>query len=232
MIEEYVHFYSDKLRLEGVLTYNEDVKPFSAILLCNPHPNLGGDMDNNVIGSLAHISAQMGFASLRFNYRGVGNSESYQKDTAGKFLYWEASLSGENYMDAVHDTRAALHFLAEQNIGSRIYIAGYSFGALVGMRVGVESEMIAAFASISMPFGKYNLDFLAPCKKPKLIVYTQNDFATTEEDTLRCFSKILPPKQLELIQDSDHFYRMKEEMVSKKVCSFFQSIGKNEFEKE
>jgi len=146
---------------------------------------------------------------------------SYQKDTAEKFLYWEASLSGENYMDAVHDTRAALHFLAEQNIGSRIYIAGYSFGALVGMRVGVESEMIAAFASISMPFGKYNLDFLALCKKPKLIVYTQNDFATTEEDTLRCFSKILPPKQLELIQDSDHFYRMKEEMVSKKVCSFF-----------
>ena len=231
MIEEYVHFYSDKLRLEGVLTYNEDVKPVSAILLCNPHPNLGGDMDNNVIGSLAHISAQMEFASLRFNYRGVGNSESYQKDTAGKFLYWEASLSGENYMDAVHDTRAALHFLAKQNIGSRIYIAGYSFGALVGMRVGVESEMIAAFASISMPFGKYNLDFLAPCKKPKLIVYTRNDFATTEEDTLRCFSKILPPKQLELIQDSDHFYRMKEETVSKKVCSFFQSICKNEIEK-
>ena len=131
-------------------------------------------MDNNAIGSLAHISAQMGFASLRLrNYRGVGNSESYQKDTAEKFLYWEASLSGENYMDAVYDTRAALHFLAEQHIGSRIYIAGYSFGSLVGMRVGVESEMIAAFASISMPFGKYNLDFLAPCKKPKLIIYLE-----------------------------------------------------------
>ena len=137
-----------------------------------------------------------------------------------KFLYWEASLSGENYMDAVHDTRAALHFLAEQHIGSRIYIARLFIwrSCWYAGRCGKRNDSCVCLHFHA--FGKYNLDFLAPCKKPKLIVYTRNDFATTEEDTLRCFSKILPPKQLELIQDSDHFYRKKEETVSKR-CAFF-----------
>ena len=138
-----------------------------------------------------------------------------------KFLYWEASLSGENYMDAVHDTHEPPFIFSLSSISAAVFILpGYSFGALVGMRVGVESEMIAAFASISMPFGKYNLDFLAPCKNRNLLFTLEMIFATTEEDTLRCFSKILPPKQLELIQDSDHFYRKKEETVSKR-CAFF-----------
>ena len=55
MIEELVHFYADRLKLEGVRTYNEDTPPSPAILLCALHPNLGGDMDNNVITSLAHV---------------------------------------------------------------------------------------------------------------------------------------------------------------------------------
>src|SRR5574340_1300707 len=139
MIEEYVHFYSDKLRLEGVLTYNEDNPSSPAILLCAPHPNLGGDMDNNVITSIARVSANMGFASLRFNYRGVGNSESYEKDIAQKFNYWEESLNSRDYTDAITDTQAALNFLTSQfDLNDTIFIVGYSFGAIVGMRIGVE----------------------------------------------------------------------------------------------
>lgn len=222
MIEEQVHFYTDNLKLEGVLTYHEDTTPSSAILLCSPHPNLGGDMDNNVITNIARTSAGMGFVSLRFNYRGVGNSESYQKDTAQNFLYWESTMIGENYGDAVIDTETALHFLISQaGRQSNIFIAGYSFGAIVGMRVGVKNNSVKAFAAISTPFGKYNLDFLDHYNKPKLFIYTKNDFATTEEDTLMGFSKIPLPKILELIPESDHFYRQKEDVVSRKVGNFF-----------
>lgn len=232
MIEECVHFYADRLRLEGVLTYNEDATASPAILLCAPHPNLGGDMDNNVITGIMRMSADMGFTSLRFNYRGVGNSESHEKDIAQKFQYWEASLASENYMDAVTDTQAAIDFLASHiNVSGGVFIAGYSFGAIVGMRAGMESNKVAACASISTPFGRYNLDFLQRCKKEKLFVYSQNDFASTVEDTLRGFGKVSPPKILELIQGSDHFYRGQEDKVSRKVCDFFQRVYKNEIEK-
>jgi alpha/beta superfamily hydrolase len=222
MIEELVHFYADGLKLEGVLTYNEDPPASPSILLCAPHPNLGGDMDNNIILSLAQVSANMGFVSLRFNYRGVGNSESHEKDIAQRFQYWDTSLNGGDYTDAVTDTHAALDFLISQ-VGAHdeIFIAGYSFGAIVGMRVCVESKDVKAFASISTPFGRYNIDFLQQCKKSKLFIYSQNDFATTIGDTLRAFTAISPPKILELIENSDHFYRGQEEIVSQKVCSFF-----------
>ena len=85
MIEECVHFHSDGLKLEGILTYHEESQSSPTILLCAPHPNLGGDTDNNIITSLARVSADMGFASLRFNYRGVGNSASHIEDIAHRF---------------------------------------------------------------------------------------------------------------------------------------------------
>ena len=226
MIEECVHFYADKLKLEGVLTYNEDSASAPSILLCAPHPNFGGDMDNNVITSIARVSAEMGFTSLRFNYRGVGKSESHEKSIAQKFNYWEVSLNSGNYNDAFIDTHAALRFLVSQvGITNRIFIAGYSFGAIVGMKVGTESNSVKAFASISTPFGRYNLGFLQRCNKAKLFIYSQNDFATTVEETLKGFSMISPPKILELIKDSDHFYREQEDTVSKKVCNFFSNLG-------
>lgn len=222
-----MHFYADGLRLEGVLTYNEDAPSSPVILLCAPHPNLGGDMDNNVIISLARVSADMGFISLRFNYRGVGNSESHEKDIAQKFQYWDISLNGGNYTDAVTDAQAALDFLTSQvDTNNEIFIAGYSFGALVGMRVGAESSRVIAFASVSTPFGRHDLGYLVRCEKAKLFIYSQNDFATTVDDIIREFRKLAPPKTLELMENSDHFYRGQEDDVSQKVCSFFGTFQK------
>lgn len=227
MIEEFVHFYADGLKLEGVLTYNEDASSSPAILLCSPHPNLGGNMDNNVLMGLVRVSASMGFITLRFNYRGVGNSESHEKDIAQIFQYWDVSLHGGDYNDAVTDTRAALHFLVSQSDTTMIFIAGYSFGAVVGMRVGVEDKKVKAFASVSTPFGRYNMDFLHPCTKSKLFLYSQNDFATTPEDTEREFAMTSPPKTLEFIENSDHFYRGQEDIVSQKVCAFFDCFKRH-----
>ena len=223
--EEHVRFPSDNLSLEGILAYDENTMPSRAILLCPPHPTLGGDMENNIITSLAHVSANDGFLSLRFNYRGVGNSECGVKDIAEIFHYWEKTLSSENYADAVADVHSALNFLVKQSgRGAKIFIAGYSFGCIVGMRVATASDAVSAFASISMPFGKYNLSFLRECKKPKLFIYNQNDFATTVEDTLQGLEKIPLPITSELIENSDHFYRGKEDIVSSKVCHFFDGI--------
>ncbi|MBW7899122.1 MAG: hypothetical protein EX330_00365 [Candidatus Brocadia sp. BROELEC01] len=209
------------------MTYDEDSLSFPAILICAPHPNLGGDMDNNITTSIARVSADRGFTSLRFNYRGVGNSECHIKDIAQRFQYWDVSLNGGDYTDAVTDTHSALNFLISQ-IGKEhgIFVAGYSFGAFVGMRVGAESKYIKAFAGISIPFGRYPLNFLPECKKSKLCIYSQNDFSTTVKDTLKGFESLLPPKTLELMENSDHFYRGQEDLISQKICTFFTDQGK------
>lgn len=223
MIEELAHFYADGLKLEGILTYQDDMPAAPAILLCSPHPNLGGDMDNNVVTGLAKVSAEMGFMSLRFNYRGVGNSDCHEKDIAQKYQYWDASLSDGTYSDAVADTRAALAFLSAQtDARNGVFIAGYSFGAVMGSIVGGDTASVNSFASISMPFGVYSVNFLSGCNKPKLCIYSQKDFATTVDETIKGFAQIPSPKILELIEGSDHFYRDQETLIAQKVCSFFQ----------
>jgi alpha/beta superfamily hydrolase len=182
-------------------------------------------MDNNIIVNLARISTHRGFTSLRFNYRGVENSESHETDIAQKYQYWEESLHRRDYTDAVIDAQAALNFLTSQVNRDKIFIAGYSFGAVVGMKVSKENNHVGAFASISTPFGQYNLDFLQRCKKAKLFLYSENDFAATTEETLKSFSKVSPPKILELVQNTDHFYRRHEEHVAQKVCNFFHDLN-------
>jgi alpha/beta superfamily hydrolase len=221
MIEELVHFNSDGLKLEGVLSYDENVHDPPMILLCPPHPHLGGDMENNVIMELGNVLAENGFATLRFNYRGVGSSESKLGNIAEVYEYWEEILNNDDCSDAIVDATAAINYL-ESAVGTRkIFITGYSFGAIVAMMLSVENANIRAFASISVPFGRFDTSFLSDCKKPKLFICSDNDFATTLEEVEKGMLSISEPKILDIMKDCDHFYIDKELEIANKILKFF-----------
>ena len=77
MQEIKISFYNQNLQLEGFLALPESPggRPYPAVLLCHPHPLYGGNMDNTVIVAVSRTLVGRGIASLRFNFRGVGNSE-------------------------------------------------------------------------------------------------------------------------------------------------------------
>ena len=221
MIEELVHFNSDGLKLEGVLSYDENVHDPPMILLCPPHPHLGGDMENNVIMELGNVLAENGFATLRFNYRGVGSSESKLGNIAEVYEYWEEILNNDDCSDAIVDATSAINYL-ESTVGTRkIFITGYSFGAIVAMMLSAENANIRAFASISVPFGRFDTSFLSDCTKPKLFICSDNDFATTLEEVEKGMLSISEPKILDIMKDCDHFYIDKEGEIANKILKFF-----------
>ncbi len=221
MIEELVHFNSDGLKLEGVLSYDENVLNPPMVLLCPPHPHLGGDMDNNVITSLGSVLAENGFAMLRFNYRGVGNSESKLGNIAEIYEYWESILNNDDCSDAIVDATSAVKYL-ESTVGSKkMFIVGYSFGAIVAMMLSVENADIRAFASISTPFGRFDTSFLSDCKKPKLFICADNDFASSLEEVEKGMLNISEPKILDIMRECDHFYIDKELEIANKSLRFF-----------
>jgi hypothetical protein len=221
MIEEHVHFNSDGLKLEGVLSYDENVLDPPMILLCPPHPHLGGDMENNVITELGKVLAENGFATLRFNYRGVGCSESKLNNIAEVYEYWETILNNDDCSDAIVDAASAINYL-ESTVGTKkMFIAGYSFGAVVAMRLSVMNENIKAFAAISTPFGRFDTAFLSDCKKPKLFFCADNDFAASLEEVDKGMLNISEPKILDIMNDCDHFYIDKEIEIANKVLKFF-----------
>ena len=178
-------------------------------------------MENNVITALGNVLAEKGFAALRFNYRGVGNSESKLGNIAEEYKYWEDVLNNDNYTDALVDATSALDYL-ESTVGTNeIYVAGYSFGAIVAMRLSVKNANIRAFASISMPFGRFDTSFLSDCKKPKLFICADNDFAASIEEVEKGMLSISEPKILDVIESCDHFYIDREPEIANKVLEFF-----------
>ena len=86
-------------------------------LVCHPHPLHGGTMDNKVAQTLARAFVQLGYTSLRFNFRGVGASQGSWDEGRGE----------------IDDALAALH--AHRAPGQALVLAGFSFGGYVASHV-------------------------------------------------------------------------------------------------
>jgi alpha/beta superfamily hydrolase len=86
-------------------------------LVCHPHPQFGGTMDNKVVQTLARACVQLGWRSVRFNFRGIGGSEGHWDEGRGEVDDALSVLAA--YRGQAADP--ALPFL----------LAGFSFGAYV-----------------------------------------------------------------------------------------------------
>src|SRR6185295_11366056 len=112
-------------QLEGILRAPSSA--VAAAVVCHPHPRGGGTMNNNVVYRAAKALVAGGVTTLRFNFRGVGASTGSYAEGIGE----------------EEDVQAAVDFLREQAPGKEIWIAGFSFGARVGLRVGARSDDVA-----------------------------------------------------------------------------------------
>ena len=109
----------------------------------------------------------------------------------------------------------------QEKNSDKIFIAGYSFGAVVAMMLSIKSVNIRAFVLISTPFGRFDPTLLVGCIKPKLIVCADNDFASSIEAVENGMLNIPDPKRLEIFENCDHFYIDKEHIIANKVHEFF-----------
>lgn len=103
--------------LEGI-THHPDGTPRAIAVVAHPLPTMGGTMENKVVTTLAKTFAELGFAALRFNFRGVGASEGAFDDGNGE----------------VDDVLAVAHHARQEFGGLPLILAGFSFGAYVQAR--------------------------------------------------------------------------------------------------
>ncbi len=194
-------FPSGDLTLEGVLHTPGDA-PSAGAVVCHPHPQYGGDMDNNVVLAACTALTGRGYAALRFNVRGVGGSE------------------GEYEQDPGHadDVRAALaHFAALPEIDAkRIGLIGYSSGAMAAAEAA--SGELRALALIAPPVARADLRVAWGCPA-LLIAGGQDSFAP--EDRLRVVAEA-PGVELEIVPDADHFWAGYEAALGEALGGFFE----------
>jgi len=178
-------------KLEAILwTPSGGARPPLAAVVCHPHPLFGGTMHNKVIYQTAKALDALGIPVLRFNFRGAGLSGGVHD-------------RGEGEQD---DVRAALDFLASEFPGVPLLLAGFSFGAWVGLRVGCEDACVSHLIGLGIPVNSTDFSFLRKCNKPKLFVHASNDEHGAIEKVKALISTLPGQNHLTVVEDVDHFF--------------------------
>lgn len=223
IVIEWVQFPAGPHLLEGELAYAEESDDLlGAVVLACSHPLLGGNMRNNVVRGIGDGLAEHGWATLRFNYRGVCRSEGPHVDVARHMAeFWKTShVPGE--MDLWRDLQAAVLFLRPIVGTSRpLVLIGYSFGCALLPSV-CRGESPASVVLIAPPLGKHNyLDF-ATVQSPLLVIVSDNDFALEPERLRDWFDRLPASKQLVQASLDNHFFRGHEPWLVETISTFLQ----------
>ena len=150
-------------------------------------------MHNKVVFRAASALNDGGLTTLRINFRGVGQSTGKHDEGHGE----------------LEDVRAGLDYLAETFGGQPITLCGFSFGARVGLEVGIADGRVLNLISIGTPVDKYDFGFLETCNKPILFVQGNRDEFGSLPRLQILVDKIRqhnPAVELQIIKDADHFF--------------------------
>lgn len=180
-------------RLEAILwtpSLPERHRPPLAAVVCHPHPLFGGTMHNKVVYHAAKSLDAQGLPVLRFNFRGAGLSEGKHDRGVGE----------------QDDVRAALDFLAKEFPGVPLLLAGFSFGAWVGLRAGCEDVRVSHLIGLGTPVNSSDFSFLRHCNKPKLFVHGSEDEYGAVEKVKKLVASFPGENHLVVVEGVNHFF--------------------------
>ncbi|MBW2064277.1 MAG: alpha/beta hydrolase [Deltaproteobacteria bacterium] len=186
MGEERLFINSGSLKIEALL----DKKPGEkGVVITHPHPLFGGEMENNVVKAIVQAFGEMGYTTLRFNFRGVGGSEGSYDEGCGE----------------QDDVAAALGFLA--GIGkTHLYLAGYSFGAWVNFLGLSKYREICGLVMVAPPVGLLDFGIAGPVSKVKLVITGSKDDIAEFRAVQEKVKAWNPEAVFRVVEGADHFY--------------------------
>jgi alpha/beta superfamily hydrolase len=180
-------------RLEAMLWTVPDAQPERVAVVCHPHPLFGGTLHNKVVFHVAKALHSRGYPVLRFNFRGAGLSQGTHDQGRGE----------------ADDIRAALCYLAAEFPGRPVLLAGFSFGAWVGLRVGSEDDHVTELMGLGIPVNGSDMSYLLPVTKPKLFLHGSLDPFGSLDRVKEFFSRMAEPKELVIFEGAGHFFEGK-----------------------
>lgn len=190
-----------------------------AVLILHPDPKSGGTMHNKVVYALHRAFSDLGFATLRFNFRGVGKSEGAHDNGEGE----------------LSDAAAALDWLQSNfKHTTQYWIAGFSFGSWIAMQLLMRRPEFAGFITISPPANKYDFNFLAPCPVSGQIIQGTDDTIVTQSSVDTLVNKLNKQKGVnidyQIVEHADHFFTNQLSVVAKHAATYIRKRCPNLFD--
>lgn len=177
-------------RLEAVLMGPAEA-PVAAAVVCHAHPLHGGLMHFKAVFRAAKALQSAGLAALRFNFRGVGRSEGVHD-------------SGEGEQE---DARAALGELERRFPGLPLVLGGFSFGAVVALRVAARDPRVRAVFALGFPLVRFgDAATLQAPSQPRLFVQGAEDQFGAGEALRALVEPLTGSREMVVVAGANHFF--------------------------
>lgn len=176
-------------KLEIVLSKPPELERNAWGIVCHPHPLHGGTMHNKVVTTLVKTFQGLGIPTVRFNFRGVGQSE-------GRFDQGEGELD---------DLMAVMDWVQQQGVKNEIWLAGFSFGAYIAAKAATRIP-ITQLVTVAPPVENFPLANLAPITCPWVIVQGDKDEVVPAEKVLTWANSREPKPTIIEFPEAGHFF--------------------------
>jgi alpha/beta superfamily hydrolase len=151
-----------------------------------------------------------GLSTLRFNFRGMGESGGSHGEGIGE----------------KEDVKAVIDYFSARLKADRpsLILLGYSFGAWVGLPVAIRDERIEGIVAVAPPLELYDFGFMKGCKKRKLITAGDRDLYCPAPLLQEWYQQLEEPKSLNVIQGADHFFSFHAHLLIQPLREFFRTL--------
>jgi alpha/beta superfamily hydrolase len=158
-------------------------------VLCHPHPLEGGTMHNKVVTMLARSLRELGLATVRFNFRGIGESQGSYDNGRGETL----------------DLLSVAQWAQQARPDHVLWLGGFSFGAWIAL-LGARHLPVAQLISIAPPAGRWDFSAVLAPTCPWLVVQGEADDIVAPQAVYDWLAKLDAHPTLVKMPDTDHFF--------------------------
>ena len=161
----------------------------ATIIICHPHPEHGGTMHNKVVTITERSMRELGLRTVRFNFRGVGESEGQYDDGYGE----------------TDDLFAVAEWVRRTRPDDSLWLGGFSFGSYITTRAALNLD-VGQLISIAPPVDRYAFDSLHHPECPWLVIQGDEDEVVNVDFVSNWANSLKPPPDLVIMQEADHFF--------------------------
>ena len=176
-------------QLECLSDRPEDQNPEGVAVICHPHPLGGGTMHNKVVTIIERSLRELGLATVRFNFRGVGDSEGEHDEGFGE----------------TDDLLAVIEWVRKTCPDQPLTLAGFSFGSYIALKVAAGLDL-RQLISIAPPVDRYDFSAIEHPGCPWLVVQGDEDEVVDPDSVYAWVETLEPMPQLNAMEKTGHFF--------------------------
>jgi alpha/beta superfamily hydrolase len=161
----------------------------ATVIICHPHPEHGGTMRNKVVTILERSMRELGLRTVRFNFRGAGESEGSFDDGYGE----------------TDDLFAVAEWVRRTRPDDSLWLGGFSFGSYVALRAALNLDA-GQLICVAPPVDRYAFDSLHHPECPWLVIQGDEDEVVSIDAVRDWAGKLKPAPDLVVMEEADHFF--------------------------